>query len=248
MIVLPMAGLSKRFFEAGYVLPKFMLPLWGGTVFDHAVGSFSEYFSSERFLIVARHIAGHNVEGFIKQRCESLGISDLHLVMIDRETAGQAETVELGLREANDLESTLTIFNIDTFRSGFRYPDAPWFDACDGYLEVFQGEGANWSYVEPGRDGLNRVVRTTEKIPISDLCCTGLYYFSSSRDFIGAVEAERANPSARELYVAPIYNHLISVGRRIHWQTIDRSAVQFCGVPDEYERLRETPVWPRVGA
>ena len=34
MIVFPMAGLSRRFSEAGYDQPKYMLPLEGGPCFD----------------------------------------------------------------------------------------------------------------------------------------------------------------------------------------------------------------------
>lgn len=49
MIVIPMAGLSRRFAEAGYAQPKYMLPLPGGSVFAHAVGSFREYFDKNHF-------------------------------------------------------------------------------------------------------------------------------------------------------------------------------------------------------
>lgn len=237
MIVIPMAGLSRRFFEAGYRLPKFMLPMAGGTVFDKAVASFSRYFSDEPFLFVARHIAGFDVEGFLTERCSALGITRARIEMLDRETTGQAETVEIGLGRVEGADSPITIFNIDTFRPGFTFPDARWFARSDGYLEVFQGTGANWSYVAPSVDEGFAVARTTEKVPISDLCCTGLYHFRSSEDFKVALEAERQSPSAKELYVAPLYNHLIASGRKIHWHKVENSEVIFCGVPDEYEAL-----------
>ena len=44
MIIIPMAGLSSRFFSDGYKLPKYMLDLHGVPVFDHAFGSFSELY------------------------------------------------------------------------------------------------------------------------------------------------------------------------------------------------------------
>lgn len=84
---------------------------------------------------------------------------------------------------------------------------------------------------------VNRAARTTEKIPICDLCCTGLYNFRSVDDFRYALAAERASPSSAELYVAPIYNHLIRLGRDIRYTVIERDEVIFCGVPQEYDAL-----------
>ena len=236
MIVIPMAGMSRRFTEAGYALPKYMLPLAGRSVFDHAVGSFQAYFDDLPFLFIARDVAG--TQAFLERSCDALGIRDAAIVMLDEPTAGQAETVEMGLHRAGTGDGeALTIFNIDTFRPGFRFPAQPWSTASDGYLEVFRGAGANWSYVRPSPDEPGLALETAEKRPISDLCCTGLYHFSRAGDFRQALAAERANPAAAELYVAPIYNHLIAAGRRIHYEVIDASEIIFCGVPAEYEAL-----------
>jgi dTDP-glucose pyrophosphorylase len=81
------------------------------------------------------------------------------------------------------------------------------------------------------------VLETAEKRPISDLCCTGLYHFAKASLFLEALAAERRKPSSRELYVAPLYNHLISKGARIHYQLIQPQEVVFCGVPAEYQQL-----------
>src|ERR1700712_1024260 len=54
MIVIPMAGNSRRFTEAGYDRPKFMLMLSGESLFAHSVRSFERYFAEEEFLFIAR--------------------------------------------------------------------------------------------------------------------------------------------------------------------------------------------------
>ena len=131
----------------------------------------------------------------------------------------------------------LTIFNIDTFRPGFRFPQAGWAQSSDGWLEVFRGAGANWSYVRPGPGPEPLAIETAEKRPISDLCCTGLYHFARADDFHAALAQERAAPSMNELYVAPLYNHLIAAGRRIHYRLIKTREVVFCGTPAEYQAL-----------
>jgi len=236
MIVIPMAGLSSRFITAGYDRPKFMLPLGGRTVFDQAVGSFGSYFTSVPFLFIAR--GGAAVSEFVAESCAALGIKSMQIEMLSGPTAGQAETVEWGLKAAGVPGGTqITIFNIDTFRPGFQFPDQPWAASSAGYLEVFRGTGSNWSYVRPAGDGSDRVVETAEKRPISNLCCTGLYHFARAQDFLASLSLERRQPSSAELYVAPLYNHLIRDGMAVHYRLVSASEIAFCGVPCEYEAM-----------
>ncbi|MBS1089975.1 glycosyltransferase family 2 protein [Gluconobacter wancherniae] len=237
MIVIPMAGLSSRFTKAGYTTPKYMLPLAGKSVFAHSIESFSTYFEVMPFVFIARSVA--DTEAFIRKEAGQLGIKDVRIIILDHETSGQAETVELGVKKAClGLETPLTIFNIDTFRKKFRFPDKPWFKKSDGYLEVFKGEGDNWSYVGAEENSSEPLAaRTTEKQPISDLCCDGLYHFAHTRDFLEALAQERLNPSSPELYVAPLYNHLIKDGHKIHYDLVPQDLITFCGVPAEYTAL-----------
>lgn len=225
-----MAGRSQRFYDAGYDRPKFMLELGGRSVFAHAVGSFAAAFASTPFLF----IAAEEALPFVRHEVAELGVADFEVVGLDAVTGGQAETVERGL-DATGWAGPLTIFNIDTFRPGFAFPGEP-LASADGWLEVFRGSGDNWSYVRPAPDG-PWALETAEKRPISNLCCTGLYHFAQSGDFRAALAAERKAPQARELYVAPLYNHLIARGARIGWRLITPNEVVFCGAPAEYEAL-----------
>jgi hypothetical protein len=240
VIVIPMAGASRRFTEAGYARPKYELMLDGRMVFDHAVAGFAAYFGDTAFAFITGPTRG--AARFVDQACRRLGIADARIVALDAPTAGQAETVERGLAGLDvGQDEPLTIFNIDTFRPGFRFPSAGWTTVSDGWLEVFRGEGVNWSYVRPAHGAEPLALETAEKRPISDLCCTGLYHFARAADFSVALARERASPSMNELYVAPLYNHLIAAGRRIHYQLIARAEAIFCGTPDEYQALGGAP-------
>ena len=235
-----MAGVSARFAKAGYARPKYELPLDGRAVFDHAVLSFQASFADTPFLFITGPTPG--AVDFVTKACRSLGVADAKVIGLGAPTAGQAETVEKGLDGFDFAADTpLTIFNIDTFRLGFRFPSTGWAQASDGWLEVFRGAGANWSYVEPASGSEPLVLSTAEKRPISDLCCTGLYHFARASDFRLALAAERAAPSMNELYVAPLYNHLIAAGQRIHYRLIQNDDVIFCGTPAEYQALGGAP-------
>ena len=175
-----MAGRSSRFFNAGYAKPKYMLDLQGKSVFAHALSSFKSYFARDNILIICRGDFG--TPEFICTECKKLGLanSNFDMAVLTHETAGQAETVAIGLRMVEvEPKEKLTIFNIDTFRPNFQHPTKLDLDSIDGYVEVFQGTGEHWSFVKPDANdpGSYRALKVTEKVRISNLCSTGLYYF-----------------------------------------------------------------------
>jgi hypothetical protein len=229
-----MAGLSSRFFKAGYELPKYMLEAHSESLFDHSVKSFQKYFDTIKFVFIVRDI--YETPCFVLQRVVELGIKDYDIVVLNEETRGQAETVTLGLANYRNSDEAITIFNIDTFRPNFIYP--PLADLGDGYLEVFRGTGDNWSFVRPIKGTSTKIDLTTEKNPISDLCCTGLYHFKNIQDYFKAYDYYLSLPRDQwekgELYVAPLYNYLISNDKSIHYHLINLDCVMFCGTPNEY--------------
>lgn len=240
MIVIPMAGLSSRFKKSGYKMPKYMLEAKGKTLFEHSVESFRSYFDSEPFLFIALDV--YTTENFINQQCKKLNIRNYTVVILDKPTHGQAETVYLGLKALSLKEDvSVTIFNIDTFRPRFSYPREFAIEEVDGYLETFVGSGANWSNVLPVSENSSRVIKTAEKQEISQYCCTGLYYWKSARKFMALYEVYQSKSledvDAGEYYIAPMYNDLISEGGKVHFSVIDEDQVIFCGVPAEYQEF-----------
>ena len=109
-----------------------------------------------------------------------------------------------------------------------------------GYLEVFNGEGEHWSFVEAGAN--NSVLRTTEKIKISDLCSNGLYYFSSAKLFISTYKDLEIKNEYAEFFIAPMYNILISKGLDVRYKLLNKNQTLFAGNPIEYKQLQKTYV------
>ena len=237
-----MAGLSSRFFDAGYTRPKYALEAHGHTLFYYSVGSFRAYTDRLPFLFVT--LARYDAAAFIRAEAHKLGIRELEIVELDSATRGQAETVSRGLAQAGAGDTPVTVFNIDTCCPDFRFPD--FVDECDGYLQVFRGSGPNWSYARPAAGRGNRVVETAEKKPISDLCSTGLYHFASAADFQAAygAQSEAGELEHNELYVAPVYNRLIAAGQDIRYDLVDRDRLVFFGTPDEYRAVEAAPAPP----
>jgi len=240
MFVFPMLGRSSRFFNAGYTLPKYKLPLGkeGEIVFDHVLGSFWRYFSTDLFVLLCREDADDRT--FLIERMRALGVRRFEVIEHVGETNGQAESVELSLSVAPEDEE-LFIFNIDTVL--YNFDKDPARQEVAGYLEVFRGAGTHWSFVEPGSDYLCQVARVTEKERISDFCSNGLYYFATVRTFKNALNAYRQKQQkiGGELYVAPLYNEIIQRGQLVRYKLVVASEIGFCGVPNEYVELAKSP-------
>lgn len=242
MIIIPMAGNSSRFYRAGYDRPKYELPLDGEPVFAHCVRSFQRYFTSEHFVFICR--GGMKAERFVEGECNRLGIEKLSVITLREATRGQAESVLIGIERAGAHPAeSLLIFNIDTIRPDYAFPEEA--DLADGYLEVFSDPGEHWSFVRPAAPFSRRVAQTTEKQRISGLCCTGLYHFARCADYVdvcGAAvrSADQYASQWGELYIAPLYNAMIERGQRIVYHEIAREQVLFAGTPQEYSALLET--------
>ncbi len=237
MFVFPMMGQSSRFTRAGYTMPKYQLPLAGTTVFTTVLAGFRHYFDNDLFLFAIP--ASASIRDNVTKQCRELGIRHTRIVELPAPTAGQADTVYQALTVRSAENDELIIFNIDTLRPGFR--KSALVTGAHGYLEVFEGEGEHWSFIEPGPD--HAVRRTTEKQRISHWCSNGLYQFASTQHFRQAFEAARIRglKTKGEYYVAPLYNHLIETGLQVIYQPVPAENVLFCGTPNEYETLRRMP-------
>jgi|TARA_R110000822_G_scaffold163794_1_gene304063 hypothetical protein len=243
MIIIPMVGRSRRFLDAGYPVPKYRLELEGLSVFSLAVGSFRLAAQTEAVVIVC--LKEDRLSEFIKNEVNKIGMGRVEIVELDAMTKGQADTVHRAIEALRvPADESLTIFNVDTFRPDFSYPTVFDKNEAHGYLECFIGRGANWSNVVPALGSDYVVSRTSEKKNESQFCCTGLYYFRSLEAYCQAysdeiLRIERSQVSTQEIFVAPIYNNLISKGLEVRFNVVPLADVIFCGVPAEYEELKE---------
>lgn len=241
-----MAGLSSRFQKAGYRLPKYMLPLAGHSMLQRVVSGFRSQFDEQEFLFICRDIA--DTEAFIHSEMQQMvpAPASYKIIVLEQETAGQADTVYQGLKRANvQPDEPLTIFNIDSQHRDFQYPEAFAHSDVDGYLEVFEEQGDHWSFAlpDPNSDAPNVVREVAEKRRISDLCSTGLYYFRSAETFYDLFEATLSTApehlDGSERYIAPLYNIAIQRGLDIRYAKIARDAITITGTPDEYRDALE---------
>lgn len=244
VFIIPLAGLSSRFLNAGYQRPKYQLLINNISMFNWSVSSFEKYFNTDIFIFVCRNV--YETPKFVLDEITKLNISNYEIIVLDQETLGQADTVYQGITKSkyfvqkhnlNFNNEDVYIFNIDSKIINFTKPDI--VNSCDGYLEVFKGNGDHWSFIDPMPN--NTVKRTTEKEKISDLCSDGLYYFKKISYFLElfheAIEMKKFTKN--ELYIAPMYNDLIKQNKTVKYKQIPSEEIIICGTPDEYEAIRK---------
>ncbi len=235
-IVITMAGLGSRFRKAGYQVPKYMIEAKGKSLFAWSMESLEGYGKNNNYYFIVR--AADHAADFIRTACEALQIGSYRLIELDHETDGQATTALLA-KGYWDKTEPLLIYNIDT------YVEAGQMHAGqlsgDGFIPCFPAPGDHWSFVRTDANG--NAVEVREKERISDHCTLGAYYFKTCalyeelyREFYEEGRASSlTGASAKERYVAPLYNYLIGRGGIVRICDVDPEKVHVLGTPEELQ-------------
>lgn len=241
-IVIPMAGASSRFYNAGYTKPKYMLPLGNETVFDKSVRSFEKYFNNAFFIFVIRADDIDAYE-FVQDHANALKIKMFTIIVLKNITRGQAETVYEALVKMNidtTSDDILVIFNIDTIRYNLKIPVGNYSSYFDAFYDPNPDE-SKWSFCKVD-DSETWLIETAEKKKISNWCSTGLYIFGSVRSFARTYRELLLQGilAKTKFYIAPMYNYIIPNNSKSSNYLLKclREDVEFSGVPDEYETLK----------
>ena len=137
------------------------------------------------------------------------------------------------LAEEIDLEEEVLIYNIDTTIQA-SYLVKSQIRLAEGCIPLFEAQGTHWSFARLNESG-DQIVEVAEKRPISHWGSVGLYYFSRWRDFQRAymAEAEAIKQEYGEIYIAPLYNHLLKEGKTIVPLFLPQNSYASLGTPDE---------------
>lgn len=232
-VVITMAGEGKRFRDAGYKIPKFMIDVEGKTLFEWSMESLRSL-NKEFFYFITRK--EYDASYFIKEKCDKLGISNFKIIELEEKTLGQAQTAMYAINECN-LDDEIFIYNIDTYAN----PNFIRREKLlgDGGIPCFNADGEHWSFVKLNEN--NIAVEVTEKKRISEHASIGAYYFKKASDFIKAynlfyIEQKRLEKGER--YVAPLYNELIKDNKEITIIQIPTNEVVVLGTPAEVEEFK----------
>lgn len=225
-ILVPMCGYGDRFVKAGYNVFKPLIPIGGVPMVK--VGLDSLGFTG-RFIFV------------IRKSC--VGLADtlrelFHgciVIEINGGTRGAADTC-LRAREYIS-EDPLLIVNCDLVLRwcGTQFNEFLTNTTLDGVLVTYDCDSQKNSYARLDGKGLVKEVR--EKQVISRVSLNGIHYFKKGNSFIKCAEdaIEVGDFVNGEIYVGPVYNHLIKSGGRVGVYHIPVEQHWAVGTPEDLE-------------
>jgi dTDP-glucose pyrophosphorylase len=233
-IVMPMAGRGKRFADAGYSVPKPLLPIHGRPMTEVVIANLRPS-SPHRFIFL---ILREHADQFGFDRHLRAWAPGCEVLFVEQVTEGAACTVLLS-RDCIANEQPLMIANCDQ-----------WVDiAIDEYLATLERESADglimtmwadhpkWSYVRFDTQG--RVVEVVEKQVVSNEATVGVYNFRRGSDFVWAADRMIAKNLRvnNEFYVAPAYNELIGAGHKLAVFNVGKEydGMYGLGIPSDLE-------------
>jgi NDP-sugar pyrophosphorylase family protein len=220
-IVVPMAGHGSRLAALGDGLPKPLIEVSPGRRMIEFVIDALTLEEPHRFIFVC--LAEHDRRfGIGALLCDLAPGAEI--VLANGVTTGPAETVLLA-RPLIDNDDELLVSYCDSFLEidmAFHLA-AIRKRGVDGGLFVYPSRDPMESYAVLDPSGA--VLRTAEKVRISDHATAGLYYFRQGSAYVSAAATRIAKDaaSAVEPFVCPVYNELIDAGLHVAAWPIDRA-------------------------
>lgn len=226
-IIITAAGLGSRFQKIGIKVPKFAIIAKNKTLFYWSMISLKKFFQEEFIFIFRKETYDKK---FIDSELKKLGIKKYKIVLLDKLTDGQAETVMLAKKHIKKDDSIL-IYNIDTHVKPSSISKT-WFK-YDGLIVTMNAKGDHWSFAKTNNKGFATAV--TEKVKISNHASIGLYYFKKFSDFESIYKKYKPEivHLYKEIYICPMYKYLIDQKKGILVKDVPLKSVVCLGTPDE---------------
>jgi len=221
-LIITIAGKSSRFSRVGISTPKWALPYRNSNVLAAIAESYEAL--NPRLFIYCRSEHVDTVED-----CFEKGPNRPNFKITDvaKTPFGQAQSAADCIIRNNLVDEQVLIVPGDMIFTNIE-SDVTDFAKC--WIAVSKLAGNQWSFAKLSDKGL--IVETAEKNRISEWASVGLYNFQAGSQLLNAID--RNQTLAGELYIAPLYNHLISDGIDVVPMEIDPAHVIDLGTPESY--------------
>lgn len=221
-IVIPMAGRGQRFRDAGYTTPKPFIKVKDKPMIRLVVENLVPKDRNFRLILIC--LPEHSE--LIRKEFPGAVV-----VIVGEPTKGAACTT-LHARDFIDNKDELVVASCDQIIDWQQEKFYQRASRKDGMIVTYKSDKEHHSFC---RTEKGKVVEVAEKKVISNDANIGVYYFGSGCDFVTAAEImiDKDDNFKGEYYLAPIYNHLIAMGRK---------NIEIYDIPEETCHILGTPV------
>lgn len=220
-LVVPMAGLGKRFCSAGYALPKPLIPVDDVPMVVRAIWDLPET-DRQVFVVHADHVRQFRIDEELRKFFPTCRI-----VVTPNLTDGQACTVQLAREELEEKDSVLVaacdnshLYDLDRFEqlTGDPYDCLIWTYRHDSRV-LRRPEGHGWVRTRGISIDVEFVSckKPISQTPIEDHAVSGCFWFRTAKQMLMAIDSQVRSGKrvGREFYLDETPNVLLEQGARI---------------------------------
>jgi len=225
-IVIPASGHGSRFAKAGYNLPKPLIEVDGMPMIYKVINNLPK---DAHFIFIVRkeHCEKWNFDKYLKEI-----VKDCDIIKVSEVTEGAACSILLAKDFINN-NTPLLLANSDQY---LEWNPQEFIEECnkigsDGVISTFKSSDPKFSYAKLGNE--KEVVKVAEKVVISDIATTGIYFWKKGCDFVKYAESMISKNLRfnNEFYTAPVFNEAILDGKEI--KTINCKSFWSLGTPED---------------
>jgi dTDP-glucose pyrophosphorylase len=235
-IILPLAGSSDLFINAGYHYPKPLIELNGKTMIELVIENPSKINRKYQYVFIIKEedVVKFHLDNTLKLLCPGCEI-----VKLKKSTKGGLCSVIMAIDKVVKEDSLLILNGDQIIDIDFNEVDGYWKqEKVAAGIVTFNSVHPRWSYA---RLENGDVVQTAEKNPISNQSIAGYYYFEKAGDFFEASFECIKNQVQCEgnYYISPVINQYVLHNKKVKNYSINKDAYHSFYSPQmllEYER------------
>jgi hypothetical protein len=199
-LILPISGKSSRFPN---LRPKWMLTHPNGNfmLIEAIKGLNLKKFKTLYIIALKKQLDEFKFKDGLENQLHNIGIKNFKIIILEKETESQAETVYEGIKKGK-INGSICIKDCDNFFN-IETEDIN-FISTENLSSFKSINAANKSYIKINE--LGNIINIAEKQIISDSFCTGCYGFQCSNDFIKYFEILK---NKKDLYISHIIYRMI---------------------------------------
>ena len=223
-LLIPIAGVAKRFADCGYNLPKPLIQVGDKLLIEVSLSSIKISECQIVFIVKGDHCRNYSLDEILYQKFGK----DIKIKILEEETDGALCTCLEGINLCDD-RLPLLIYTPDVIFYPKFDPGSIGKD-LDGQILTFKANSPDHSYALTDGD---QVIKTAEKTVISSDAAVGLYYFKNIQTFKSCAAEAISNKEkvVNEYYICPIYNKLINKKLKVGIKQVSKMYV--LGTPSE---------------
>jgi dTDP-glucose pyrophosphorylase len=205
-VIIPIAGSSREFTNAGHLYPKPIIEIKGQPMIQWVIDSIHTITSPYKLLFIIKedHSSKYHLDNtlrLIHPNCE--------IIQLKEDTKGGLCSVLMTIDYLSESDSLLILNGDQILDVNFQEVLDDWaFSRVDAGVITFPSVHPRWSYI---LENMGKIIQTAEKNPISKMAIAGCYYFQNAdqffqRAFKTILKNDQVNGS---FYISAVLNEYI---------------------------------------